>query len=151
MAFWLMKSEPSCYSIDDLKKDKTTPWNGVRNYQARNLMRDEMKVGDRVFFYHSNAGKDTGIAGEAEVSKKAHPDHSQFDKKDEHYDPDAKQDDPRWWCVDVKFVQKYGRVITLPELKAMKSLAKMKVLQKGNRLSVTPVTAGEYKAISKKV
>lgn len=151
MAYWLMKSEPGCYSVDDLKKDKTAPWDGVRNYQARNFMRDQMRVGDRVFFYHSNAGKETGIAGEMEVVKNAHPDHSQFDSKDEHYDPGAQKDNPRWWCVDVKFVKKYERVITLPELKEMKSLAKMKVLQKGNRLSVTPVTAGEYKAISKKV
>ncbi len=102
MKYWLMKSEPSCYSIDDMKRDKRTMWDGVRNYQARNMMRDDMKVGDEVLFYHSNTDP-IGVVGVVEVASKPYPDPTQFDKKDDHFDPTAKKDDPRWFLVDVKF------------------------------------------------
>ena len=138
MQYWLMKSEPNCYSIDDLKRDKTEPWDGVRNYQARNFMRDQMQLKDLVFFYHSNA-KPTGIAGIAEVCKTGYPDHTAFDPQSDHPDPKSDPNNPRWFMVDVRFKKKFKRVITLQELKADPFLAEMKLLQKGNRLSVMPI------------
>ena len=147
MKYWLMKSEPGCYSIETLRKDKVTPWDGVRNYQVRNMMRDDMVVGDSVIFYHSNAGKETGAAGEASVINEAHVDHTQFDKNDEHFDPKSPKENPRWWCVDVKFVSKLDRIVTLEELKSDKAFKGSRLTQKGNRLSVTPLTKRQYNRI----
>jgi predicted RNA-binding protein with PUA-like domain len=148
MQYWLMKSEPDVYSIDDLARDKKTYWDGVRNYQARNFMRDAMKPGDRVFFYHSNA-EPTGIAGIAEVEAAGRPDPSQFDPEDDHYDPASKKDNPAWYCVDIRFRKKFPRVITLDELKKLKGLEKMPLLQKGQRLSVQPVAEKEWTLIER--
>jgi predicted RNA-binding protein with PUA-like domain len=139
MNFWLMKSEPDVFSIDDLERDGTTGWEGVRNYQARNFMRDQMAVGDLVLYYHSNA-EPSGVAGLAKVAGPAIPDPTQFDKKSEYYDAASKKDDPTWKMVTVAFVEKFPRVVSLAELKAEKALAGMGVLQKGQRLSVMPVS-----------
>lgn len=147
MNYYLMKSEPDCYSIDDLKKDKVTKWSGVRNYQARNFMM-QMKKGDEILFYHSSA-KEIGIAGIGKISKEAYPDHTAWDPKDEHYEPKIKTGDPRWQMVDVKFVKKFSKIITLKELKENKNLQNMLVLKKGSRLSVTPVTQKEFESILK--
>ena len=148
MRYWLMKSEPDEFSIDDLVKAKnqTTSWFGVRNYQARNYMRD-MKVGERALFYHSSC-PEPGIAGIVEIVKLAHPDVSQFDAKSPYYDAKSRRDDPRWWNVDVGLVDK-TRLITLPEMRAAPALAGMITLRKGNRLSITPVTSEEWKAVMK--
>ena len=147
MRYWLMKSEPDVYSIDDLARDKTTAWEGVRNYQARNFMRDQMKLGDQVFFYHSNC-EEPGIVGIAEVCRLAYPDESQFDPKSEYYDPKSTRANPRWLNVDVRFVKKIGPV-TLAELRKHQALANMRILQRGNRLSVTPVDPAEWKYVLK--
>lgn len=147
MNYWLVKSEASCYSIDDLKKDKATYWDGVRNYQARNFMRD-MKKGDKVLFYHSSSDL-IGIAGVAKVSKESYPDFTAWDKSDEHYDPKSPKDNPRWDMVNLAFVKKFKEIITLDELKKQKSLKDMRILQRGNRLSVTPVTKKEFEYIEK--
>ncbi len=141
--YWLMKSEPDAFSIDDLKRKKREAWDGVRNYQARNFMRDGMRPGDRVFFYHSNCAE-PGIAGLAEVATDAYPDPSQFDPASKYFDPGASRDKPRWMLVDVKFVKKLPRVITLDELKGHAALAEMALLRKGNRLSVMPVSAEHW-------
>jgi predicted RNA-binding protein with PUA-like domain len=146
MRYWLMKSEPSVYSIDDLARDKRTPWNGVRNYQARNFMRDEMQQGDRVLFYHSNCDE-PGIVGIAEVCSKAYPDASQFDRKSKYFDATSKPENPRWLNVDIKFVKKTG-VLSLDDMRRHKALAGMRILQRGNRLSITPVDAKEWKFIA---
>ena len=143
---WLMKSEPDTFSIDDLRTRGSEPWDGVRNYQARNFMRDGMRVGDSVFFYHSNCAE-PGIVGLAEVASEAYPDPSQFDPKSDYFDPGASRDNPRWVLVDVAFVRKLKRTITLKELQALPSLAEMALVRKGNRLSVMPVTAIEWKTI----
>lgn len=145
MKYWLMKSEPSEFSIDDLKNRprKTEPWDGVRNYQARNMMRDEMKKGDLVFFYHSNC-EEPGIVGIMTVAKEGYPDHTAFDPDDKHFDPKSDPDNPRWFYVDVKYKRKLGRTITLTELREHKPLQKMKLLQKGNRLSIMPVSKKEW-------
>ena len=142
-----MKSEPDEFSIDDLAAapKQTTPWFGVRNYQARNYMRDHMKVGDGVLFYHSSC-EVPGIAGVAKVASAPHPDLSQFDRKSEYYDPKAKRDAPRWMLVDVKLAKK-TRVMPLDEMRGYRELARMVVLKRGNRLSITPVTDGEWKFI----
>jgi len=149
MAYWLMKSEPDECSIDDVlaAKDRVTPWSGVRNYQARNFMRDRMKVGDGVLFYHSSC-PEPGIAGLAEVASVAYPDASQFDRKSPYYDKDSKKDAPRWFNVDVRALRK-TRLVSLPELKNQKALAKMVTLRPGNRLSITPVTEAEWRHIQK--
>lgn len=146
MKYWLMKSEPDTFSVDDLKRKKREAWDGVRNYQARNFMRDDMRVGDGVFFYHSNCAE-PGIAGLAEVASDAYPDPSQFDPKSKYFDAGSSRDNPRWMLVDVKFVKKLTRVITLDELKNHPKLASMGLLRKGNRLSVMPVDAAEWKYI----
>jgi predicted RNA-binding protein with PUA-like domain len=146
IAHWLMKSEPDTFSIDDLKKRGREPWDGVRNYQARNYMRDGMRVGDGVFFYHSNCAE-PGIVGLAEVASDAYPDPSQFNPKSDYFDPGASRDNPRWLLVDVAFVRKFKRTITLKELQALPALAEMPLVRKGNRLSVLPVTAAEWKTI----
>ena len=146
MNYWLMKTEPDTFSIDDLKRKKREAWDGVRNYQARNFMRDDMRVGDGVFFYHSNCAE-PGIAGLAEVATDAYPDPSQFDPKSQYFDPGSSRDNPRWMLVDVTFVKKLKRVITLDELKNHKALTDMRLLRKGNRLSVMPVEAADWKYI----
>jgi predicted RNA-binding protein with PUA-like domain len=141
-----MKSEPSAYSIDDLKRDKSTLWEGVRNYQARNIMMNEMKTGDEVLFYHSSAEPPVAV-GVAEVSGVAEPDPTQFDASDCHYDPKAAPSKPIWYCVRVKFKQKFAREVPLAELRSRKELQKMMLLQKGSRLSVQPVTEKEFKVV----
>ena len=147
MRYWLMKSEPSEFSIDDLAREpkKSTSWIGVRNYQARNFMRDQMQLGDLVLFYHSTC-EVPGIAGIAEVSKLAYPDETQFDRKSDYFDPKATRDNPRWVHVDVKLVKK-TRLVPLAELRGYPKLAKMQLLQRGNRLSITPVDPAEWKFI----
>ena len=142
-----MKSEPSEFSIDDLASEpkKSTSWIGVRNYQARNFMRDQMQLGDLVLFYHSTC-EVPGIAGIAEVSKLAYPDETQFDRKSDYFDPKATRDNPRWVHVDVKLVKK-TRLVPLSELRGYPKLAKMQLLQRGNRLSITPVDPAEWKFI----
>lgn len=149
MRYWLMKSEPDCFSIDDLATapKKTTCWDGVRNYQARNFMR-EMQIGDRVFFYHSNVDPPC-IAGIAEVVKTAYPDTTALDPKDQHYDPKATPTKPIWEMVDIRFVKKFDRPLALDELREIDALQKMEVLRRGSRLSVQPVTAAEWKAVEK--
>lgn len=142
-----MKSEPDVFSIDDLKKKKKSGWDGVRNYQARNYMRDNMKIGDEVLFYHSSC-EIPGIAGLAKVSKTSHPDPSQFDPKSEYYDEKATKENPRWFMVEVEFVEKFDQVVTLSTLKDTKGLESMPVVQKGSRLSINPVTEKEFKIIS---
>ncbi len=146
MNHWLMKSEPDAFSIDDLKRNKQEPWDGVRNYQARNFMRDGMRPGDKVFFYHSNCNP-PGIVGIAEVATDAYPDPSQFDPKSKYFDSGSSRDKPRWMLIDVKFVKKLKRTITLDELKADDALAEMPLVRKGNRLSVMPVDAAHWKHI----
>jgi len=143
--YWLMKSEPSSYSIDDLKRDKTTLWDGVRNYQARNLMR-EMKVGDEALFYHSGA-EPPAVVGIHEISGLAEPDPTQFDSGDSHYDPKATLANPIWYSARIKFKKKFARAVTLPEIKEHKALQKM-VLINRSRLSVQPVSEKEFKIIS---
>jgi predicted RNA-binding protein with PUA-like domain len=149
MRYWLMKSEPSEYSIDDLARDGFVPWFGVRNYQARNFMRDQMQVGDKVLFYHSSC-PEPGVAGLAEVSKKAYPDATQFDEAGKYFDPKSSQDNPRWFNVEVKFVKK-TRLLPLGEIREYPELANMRILQRGNRLSITPVDPDEWKFILKKL
>ena len=146
MKHWLMKSEPDAYSIDDLERDGRDMWDGIRNYQARNMMRDDMKIGDQVFFYHSNC-KEPGIVGIAKVASEPYPDPTQFDKKSKYYDPKSKQDDPRWCLVDVEFVRKTRRNVTLTEIKAQKSLEDMILTRKGNRLSIMPVSKKHWDKI----
>lgn len=146
--YWLLKSEPTSYSIDHLKKDKSTLWEGVRNYQARNFMTQEMKVGDEVLFYHSNA-EPPGVAGIAEVSGVAEPDPTQFDPSDSHFDPKSTPESPIWLCVRVKFRQKFDRLVALPELREHKELQNMMLLRKGSRLSVQPVADKEFQFVTK--
>ena len=147
--YWLMKSEPSTFSIDDLIRspNQTTYWDGVRNYQARNFMRS-MAVGDQVLFYHSNADPPE-VVGIAEVITTAYPDSTQFDKKDKHYDPKSKPSEPRWDMVDIKYVRKFSRALTLDELRKENKLNGMVLLKKGSRLSVQPVTPLEWRHIMK--
>ena len=149
MSCWLMKSEPAEFSIDDLVKagNQTVPWFGVRNYLARNFMRDQMKVGDKVLFYHSSC-PEPGIAGLAQVASPAYPDETQWNKKSKYFDAKASREKPRWMLVDVKLVKK-TRLLSLAEMREHASLAEMTVLQRGNRLSITPVKAAEMKAVLK--
>ncbi len=149
MAYWLMKSEPSDVSIDDLAKlsNQTIPWYGVRNYQARNFMRDDMKVGDGVLFYHSSC-PEPGVAGLATVSSAAYPDETQFQPKNKYFDPKSTRETPRWFNVDVRLVKK-TRLVSLQELRDHPQLDSLRILQRGNRLSITPVTPAEWKIISK--
>lgn len=149
MAYWLMKSEPEEVSIDDLAAQKSLPWFGVRNYQARNFMRDAMQVGDRAFFYHSSCAE-PGIAGICEVCAPAHPDGTQFDPASPYFDAKATQENPRWQCVDVKFVKK-TRLLGLTELRMQPALAGMQILQRGNRLSITSVSDAEWKFITEQL
>jgi predicted RNA-binding protein with PUA-like domain len=147
MRYWLMKSEPTDCSVDDLAAmpDRSVAWYGVRNYQARNFMRDQMKVGDQVFFYHSNCAV-PGIAGLAEVSRLAYPDQTQFDPNNRYFDPKATPQTPRWFNVDVRLTQK-TRLVSIKELRTYPELARMRVLQTGNRLSITPVDPREWEFI----
>ena len=149
MRYWLIKSEPDAYGIDQMARDKTTSWGGVRNYQARNFMRDQMKVGDKAFFYHSNC-EEPGIVGIVEVSSPAHADDTQWDKKSDYYDAASKKEEPRWVCVDFRFVKKTP-LVSLADLRKEKKLAKMRLLQPGNRLSITPVDPAEWEHITKKL
>ncbi len=141
-----MKTEPDVFSIDDLKKNKTSLWEGVRNYQARNYMMNDMEIGDAVLLYHSSADP-SGVAGIATVSKKAIPDPTQFDKKSEYFDPKATKEKPVWFCTEVKFVTKFSHFIALEELKKEPVLKDMVVLKKGSRLSIQPVSKNEFEHI----
>ena len=138
MNYWLMKSEPDAYSIDDLKRDKREPWDGIRNYQARNMMRDDMKIGDLAFFYHSNC-KEPGIVGVMKVASEPYPDSTQFDKKSKYFDPKSNKDDPRWCLVNVAYKRKLKRTITLAEIKEARGLDGLILTRKGNRLSIMPI------------
>lgn len=151
MPFWLMKSEPDEFSIEDLAAapGRTTPWFGVRNYQARNFMLKEMHIGDQVFFYHSSCPQ-PGIAGIAEIASAAYPDASQFDRNSPYFDPEAKRESPRWFNVDVRLVRKTP-LVSLAELRSHRELSKMRTLARGNRLSITPVSADEWKFITRRL
>jgi len=144
--YWLMKTEPSAFSLDDLKAKGVEPWDGVRNYQARNLMRDEMRVGDGVLFYHSSTDP-PGVVGLAEIAREGYPDPTAFDPKAAHYDPKSRPEAPTWYLVDVRFVRAFPRIVTLAELKATPGLEHMKVVQRASRLSVQPVTPDEWRIV----
>lgn len=146
MRHWLMKSEPSVYGIDDLARDGTTGWDSVRNFKARNYLRDEIQAGDRVLFYHSNA-EPPGVAGVAEVVEAGHPDPTQFDRTSPYHDPKATRDSPIWYQVRIRFVERLPRFVPLADLKAEPRLAKMMVIKRGARLSVQPVTPEEFATI----
>ena len=150
MNYWLMKSEPDVFSFNDLKlrPKKTEPWNGVRNYQARNFMRDDMKIGDLILFYHSSCDV-PGVAGLARVNSKPYPDTTQFDKKSEYYDPKASLENPRWILIDVSFEKELKNYVSLEEIKKHPELSHMRLLQKGNRLSILPVSKEEFNFIVK--
>lgn len=148
MKYWLMKSEPEAFSIDDLMKKpkQTSCWDGVRNYQARNMLRDQIKKGDLVLFYHSSC-QPPGIVGIAEVVRESYPDFTAFDPESKYYDPKSHEDNPRWFMVDIKLKEKFKHMITLHELKNIPQLENMQLLRRGNRLSVMPVTAKEWQVI----
>jgi len=150
MNYWLTKSSPGTFGIDDLaaKKGQTTSWDGVRNFQARNFLRDQMKKGDLAFFYHSSC-EVPGVAGIVKIVREGYPDTTAFDASHDHYDPDSDRAAPRWYMVDVKLERKFARTITLDELRAHAKgkLAKMILLKRGNRLSITPVTKSEWEFI----
>lgn len=148
MAYWLMKTEPDVFSIDDLEKKplQTEHWDGVRNYQARNMMRDEMRVGDQIFFYHSNCA-DPGIVGVAEIVREGYPDFTAFDPEHIHYDMKSKQSEPTWFMVDVRFVRKLVRTIGLKELKGRTDLGDLALVRRGNRLSIMPVSEEQWQTI----
>lgn len=150
MHYWLFKSEPTTFSIDDLRKrpKQTEHWDGVRNYQVRNMLRHEIKIGDQGFFYHSSC-KPPGIAGIIEVVRDAYPDYSAWDLASPYYDPKSTAENPRWYMVDVKLVRKFSRFITLDEIKRQPKLHEMRILRKGNRLSITPVKLAEWKEVLK--
>ena len=143
-----MKSEPGAYSIDDLERDGSTCWDGVRNYQARNFMRDAMSVGDPVLFYHSNANP-PGVAGVARVCSEAHPDHTAWDRESRYFDARSRREDPVWMMVDVEFVEKFKEPVTLPQLKANRVLDGLLVVKRGQRLSIQPVEARHFRQILK--
>ncbi len=148
MNYWLMKSEPNSFGIDDLEKipQQTEHWDGVRNYQARNMMRDDMKVGDQVFFYHSNC-ETPGIVGIMEVVRESYPDHTAFDPQSKYFDPKSAPDQPRWFMVDIRYIRHTNRVIPLTELKEQEALENMPLVRKGNRLSIMPVSEQEWQYI----
>lgn len=148
MTNWLFKTEPDTFGIDDLaaRPDQTEPWEGVRNYQARNFLRDDVKVGDKVFIYHSSC-KQVGIAGVAEVVKAGYPDPVQFDPESAYFDPKSLPDKPRWFRVDVKFCEKFPRVLPLKSIKQMPDISEIGLVKKGHRLSVMPVTAAEWRLL----
>lgn len=143
--YWLMKSEPNCFSIDHLRDaiNQTTSWDGVRNYQARNFMIHQMRKGEEVFFYHSNC-QPPGIVGTAEIISAAYPDHTAYDPQSEHYDPKSLPSNPRWYMVDVRFKTKFSEIISIHQLRQYAELSNMLLLRKGNRLSILPVTSAEW-------
>ena len=146
MQYWLMKSEPDTYSIDDLQSFGVDHWDGIRNYQVRNFFRDQMQVGEQAFFYHSNC-KEPGIVGTMEIVSKAYPDHTAFDPSEKYFDSKSDPENPRWLMVDVHYIRHLGRMITLGELRQQKQIADMKLLQRGNRLSVLPLSKMEWQYI----
>jgi predicted RNA-binding protein with PUA-like domain len=150
MHYWLLKSEPTAFSIDDLSRrpKQIEHWDGVRNYQARNMLRDEIKTGDLAFFYHSSCTP-PGIVGIVEIVKSGYPDFTAWDPESGHYDPGSTREKPRWYMVDIKLVRKFPHIITLDAMKQHAQLENMVIMRKGNRLSVTPVTAAEWKIIEK--
>ena len=141
--YWLMKCEPSAYTIDDLERDKTTTWEGVRNYQARNFMRDQMQAGDRVLFYASNADP-SGVTGLAQIARAGYPDAFAWKKGHKYFDPASTPEKPLWYLVDIGFIERFPEIVPLETLKHTRGLEKMMVTQKGSRLSVQPVTKAEY-------
>lgn len=143
-----MKSEPDTYSIDDLARDGRTHWDGIRNYQARNMIRDDMQPGDHAYFYHSSC-EVPAVVGIMKIASKAYPDPSQFDRKSHYYDPKSTKEDPRWFMVDVEFEKKLPRPVTLAEIRERKSLADFRLIKRGNRLSVFPVSARHWNAVQK--
>ena len=145
-AAWLMKSEPDVFSFEQLRKRRTEPWSGVRNYQARNFMRDEMAPGDPVLFYHSSCAE-PGVQGLGKVASKAYPDPTQFERGGDYFEPKATKDKPVWWLVDIAWAADFGHPVTLDRLRKDRRLAELLILRPGNRLSITPVTAAELKAI----
>ena len=150
MNYWIFKTEPDAYSIDDLKKDNIEHWDGIRNYQVRNFIRDDMKVGDKVFIYHSRV-KEPGIVGLAEIVKEGYPDHFAWDPDHKYFDSKSSSDNPRWFMVDIKFVEKYAKTYTLEEMKVAKELSEARIVQRGNRLSITPLNKTEFNFILKQV
>ena len=146
MQYWLMKSEPDTYSIDDLQSFGVDHWDGIRNYQVRNFFRDQMQVGDQAFFYHSNC-KEPGIVGTMEIVSKAYPDHTAFDPSEKYFDSKSDPETPRWLMADVRYIKHLNRMITLAELRQQKQIADMKLLQRGNRLSVLPLSKMEWQYI----
>lgn len=148
--YWLVKGEPDCYSIDDLAadKDQTTFWDGVRNYQARNMLRDEFRIGDKVLFYHSNSDP-TGVVGVCEVVKDGYPDFTAFDPEHMHFDPKSSPDNPTWFMVDIRLVKKFNKPVLLSAIKENPKLSGMQLVKRGNRLSVMPVTKEEFSEIVK--
>jgi len=146
MQYWLMKSEPDTYSIDDLQSFGVDHWDGIRNYQVRNFFRDQMQVGDQAFFYHSNC-KEPGIVGTMEIVSKAYPDHTAFDPSEKYFDSKSDPENPRWLMVDVHYIRHLDRMITLGELRLQKQITDMKLLQRGNRLSVLPLLKKEWQYI----
>ena len=146
--YWLMKCEPAAYTIDDLKRDRKTSWEGVRNYQARNFMRDRMQVGDDVLLYASNA-EPSGVTGLARIARAGYVDEYQFKVGHKYYDPDVREDKPAWYMVDIEFVERFPDTLPLETLKHTKGLEKMMVIKKGSRLSVQPVSKGEYDIVVK--
>ena len=148
MSYWLMKSEPDTYSIDDLARDGRTHWEGIRNYRARNMIRDEMRPGDRAYFYHSSC-EVPAVVGVMKIASEAYPDPTQFDRKSHYYDPKSTQDNPRWFVVDVEFEKKLPQPVTLAEIRERKSFADFRLVKRGNRLSVLPVSAKHWNAVQK--
>ena len=146
MQYWLMKSEPDTYSIDDLESFGVDHWDGIRNYQVRNFFRDQMKVGEQAFFYHSNC-KQPGIVGTMEIVSRAYPDHTAFDPSEKYFDSKSDPENPRWLMVDVRYIRHLDQMITLSELRLQKQIADMKLLQRGNRLSVLPLSKKEWQYI----
>lgn len=148
MSYWLFKSEPDSFSIDDLIAcpEQTEPWDGIRNYQARNFLRDQVKQGDKLFFYHSSC-KQVGVVGVATIVKKAYPDPSQFNPESKNYDPKSSQENPRWLMVDVRFQEKFKTLLSLSSIKANPQITEIGLVKKGHRLSIMPVSENEWKII----
>lgn len=149
MGYWLFKSEPGCFGIDDLKQKKIAPWDGVRNYQVRNMLRDEIKKGDHVVFYHSSC-KEPGAVGLATVAREGYPDHTAWDPSSEHPDPKSTPENPRWYMVDVAYKKTFPRLVSLKEMRTIPALATMLLLAPGSRLSITPLTKKHFDTILKR-
>ena len=146
MNYWLVKTEPNTFSIDDMEKNRIEAWDGVRNYQARNFMRDQMRIGDMVLFYHSNS-KPSGVVGVCKVTSEAKPDHTAFDPESMYFDPKSSPENPRWILVELKFVKRLPRLVSLAEMREVPELATMNLLRKGNRLSIMPINKEEFSII----